>query len=163
MDPQFMAELYRINPKLKNYDLDCKFELVKMSPNERYNRETGARAMFIYCEEGNQEDVSKALKSIYNKRRPPHHPGTLYPDGRALKFVPGNYGLATTIGPTQAQQQLFIKRKEIQIEVCQTARTHKIRINGLLEADISVPIDNPAVNGVQSATIKQLLMAIKSK
>ena len=134
-----------------------------MTPNERYVRENSARAMFIYCEEGNQEAVSKALKAIYNKKRLPHHPGTLYPDGRAMKFVPGNYGLTTSIGPTQAQRQLFIKRKEIQIEVCETARTHKIRINGLLEADISVPINNPAVNDVQFATIKQLLMAIKSK
>ena len=80
-----------------------------------------------------------------------------------MKFVPGNYGLATTIGPTQAQQKLFTKRKDIQIEVCKVARTHKIRINGLLEADIDVPINNPAANGVQSATIKQLLMTIKSK
>ena len=163
MDPQFMAELYRINPKLKNYDLDCKFELVKMSPNEKYNKETAARAMFIYCKEEDQENVTNALKSLYNKRCPPHHPGTSYPDGRAMKFVPGNYGLATTIGPTQAERELFIKRKQIQIGVCQTARTHKIRINGLLEADVSVPINNPAVNGVRFATIKQILMAIKSK
>ena len=119
--------------------------------------------MFIYCKEEDQEKVTNALKSIYNKRRPPHHPGTSYPDGRAMKFVPGNYGLATTIGPTQDERELFIKRKSIQIAVCQTARTHKIRINGLLEADVSVQITNPAANGVRFATIKQILMSIKSK
>ena len=70
MDPQYMAELYRINPRLSNYDIDCKFELVKLTPTKRYVRENSARAMFIYCKEGKQEAVAKGLKAIYNK---PHN------------------------------------------------------------------------------------------
>ena len=134
-----------------------------MSPNERYVRDNAARALFIYCEEEKLEAVSNGLKAIYNKPRPAHHPGTDYPDGRAMKFVPGNFGLATSIGPTQEQQKDFNRRKSIQIDVCKIARSNTVRINGLLKADVAIPIKNPAAHGVQSATIKQLLMAIKLK
>ena len=163
MDPQHMTETLRVNPRLCNYDIDCKFDLVKMSPNERYVRDNAARAMFIYCEEEKQEDVSNSLIAIYNKKRPAHHPGTDYPDGRAMKFVPGNFGLPTSIGPTQEQRKDFNRRKGIQIDINEIARSNVVRINGLLEADVAISIQNPAAHGTQSATIKQLLMAIKSR
>ena len=149
--------------RLYNYDIDCKLELVRLSPSERYVRDNAARALFIYCEEEKLEAVSNGLKAIYNKRRPAHHPGTDYPDGRAMKFVPGNFGLPTSIGPTQEQRKDFNRKKGIQIDTNEVFRSNVVRINGLLEADVAISIQNPAAHGTKSASIRQLLMVIKSR
>ena len=80
-----------------------------------------------------------------------------------MKLVPGNFGLATSILPTQDQKAKFIQRKNIQIKVNKIFKNNPVRIQGLLKADVRVPIKNPSVNGSQTASIKQLIMTIKSK
>jgi len=107
-DTQLFANFYNNHPKLKNYNIDCKIDLVKMTPSGRYTGETAARAMFIYIDKLSHEAVEKGLKSIYNKKCPPHHPSTSYPDGRAMKLVPGNFGLPTALLPTADQKLKFI-------------------------------------------------------
>ena len=107
-DTQLYASLFSQHPKLMNYDIDCKIDLVKMTPSKRYTRETAARAMFIYTDKASHEEVEKGLKSIYNKRCPPHHPSTNYPDDRAMKLVPRNFGLPTALLPTADQNFLVL-------------------------------------------------------
>ena len=107
-DIQLFENLYNNHPKLKNYNIDCKIDLVKTTPSERFTRETAARAMFIYTDKVSHKEVKKGLKSIYNKRRPPHHPSTGYLDDCAMKLVPGNFGLPKALLPTADQKSKFI-------------------------------------------------------
>ena len=150
-DTQLYAKLYNNHPKLMNYDIDCKIVLVKMTPSKRYTRETASRAMFIYTDKVSHKAVKKGLKNIYNKKRPPHHPSTDYPDGRAMKLVPGNFGLPTALLLTADQKLKFIQRKSIQIGVNKTFKNNGVRISGLLKADVQVEIDNLSVNGAKTA------------
>lgn len=58
-DTQMYSTLLKNNPKLMNYNIDCKIDLVKMTPSKKYQRETAARAMFVYTDEKSHKVVLK--------------------------------------------------------------------------------------------------------
>ena len=51
MNTQHWADLFCIHLRLKNHDIDCRIELVKMISAEKYDRETAMRVMFVYIDE----------------------------------------------------------------------------------------------------------------
>ena len=112
-DSQLYVKLYSNHPKVMNYNIDCKIDLVKMSLSEKYTRETVTRAIFIYIDKKSHKAVKKGLKGVYNKPRLPHHQSTSYPDGRVMKLVSENFVLATSILLTQDHKLKFIWRKNI--------------------------------------------------
>ena len=92
MNTQHWAQLYYIHPKLKNHDIACIIELVKLSSAKKYTRETVLRVMFIYT---NKKAISW-LKKIWKVST------------TSLNFVTTQVPLTQMKGPWSLCQKFWI-------------------------------------------------------
>jgi hypothetical protein len=155
MNQDHWTMLLSQNPKMKNIDIECRDQAIKIETTEKYNQKTEVRAMHIICSKEKLAQCRKALKGLYNKKRLGKEATRKLPEGRLMKWVP-HAGTVDDIMPTRERKERFMNAKNIQR--CFLSRNVVTIIHGVSDLDLPQKIRT----NEDKVTLKQAIVCIKS-
>ena len=154
LNMQHYGALMQANEKFADHPVSLVSRAIKMSFDEKTNRQTEIRATHILCDASKRSSTDLKLKAQYNRLRDTDL-ATL-PEGKFLKYIPFSGNRGDRIPPAAKLRELRLCR----IKQSQFLEHHSTSpIMGVI--DLDYPQDFKG--NVGTVTLRQIILGIKTK